>query len=377
MKIAINSYFLGKPAQGFGRYTKNLLDNIKEFGNPKDYFLLYPGQLPEVVRQEYAGFNFLESEEKEHYLWAGDLPKLFDLSAFDLLYIPYNTPPLGKIDIPFVVTIHDSIPGVPFSRTALRHPSLLSMLNIGEYSRMKKELQASDNASRITTVSQSAKADILKRMKYPAEKIDVVYNTVDRDFKPTSENEITAVKKKYGIEKEYLFYLGGIRARKNVAGVINAYSVLSPSLREKYSLVIAGTLNGGLKNLVRRKKLEAQVIEAGMIPQEDIPAVYSGAKLFLFLSFYEGFGLPPIESAACGVPSLVSNMSSLPEVTSGFARLVSPFCIKKAAVELELLLTDEKLYQSLKDRCGVVHERFSRKKIHQQLMDVFHNAVRR
>ncbi|MCK4907319.1 MAG: glycosyltransferase family 4 protein, partial [Spirochaetes bacterium] len=325
----------------------------------------------------YGDFRILESMETDRFLWAANLPRLFDLSAFDLLYIPYNTPPLGELPCPFVITIHDTIPGVPFSRDGFFHPSLMSMLNIEEYARMKRELKASRRATWITTDSHNAKADILKRMDYPAEKIDVIYININQDFKSVSQEEITAVKKKYAIEGEYLFYLGGIRARKNIRGLIMAYAMLPLSLRNKYSLIIAGSLNDGLRKLVHRKKLEGYVFEIGMVPERDVTALYSGAKLFTFLSFYEGFGLPPVEAATCGIPSLVSNTSSLPEVTEGFALTVSPFHQKQIARQLELLLTDSEVYAKLKQGCSNVHERFSREKIHQQLMGVFEKAVSR
>ncbi|MCK5266983.1 MAG: glycosyltransferase family 4 protein, partial [Spirochaetes bacterium] len=355
MTIAINAYYLGKPEQGFGRFTENFLDSIVKFDNPENYTLLIPEKINPNLKKKYSRFNFEVSRKKpsDQYDWSFNIAEFIDTSKFSLLYIPYNTSPERPPECPFIVTIHDTIPLVPFSIEALKHPGLFSLFNITEYRRMKRELKAALNASYITTVSQFSKTTILKNINYPESRIEVIYNSIGKNFKPANTNQIQKVKKKYGINQDYLFYLGGIRNRKNVEGLLKTYAFLPLELKKKYKLVISGSIKNSKKysSIIKKHKIAEFVIETGKLPEEDIPALYSGAKLFLFLSLYEGFGLPPVEAAACGTPSLVSNTSSIPEIAKGFGKMVNPYNPGKASKELKYLLENKNEYDKLKKMC--------------------------
>lgn len=377
MRIAINAFYLGQPAQGFGRYTHNLLAAIREWDDPQRFTLLVPDDCTKETLEEWTDFPRRLLPSLPRLEWAFDLTGNADLNSHELLYVPYNTPPLLPPPCPLVVTIHDTIPALPLSRHALRHPRLLSLFNLEELRLMQRELRAAQAAACITTVSEHARRDILRRLRFPAEKLLVVPNTLDPCFRPQPAPEVARVRRRYQTGQDYLFYLGGIRRRKNIDGLLRTYALLPQRLRERYRLVVAGHLgeHGPLRRLLQGLGLQGQIRETGPLPEQDVPALYSGARLFLFLSLYEGFGLPPVEAAACGTPSLVADSASLPEVCAGFAACVSPYRPNTAARRLTHLLEDDSALQQLAQGCGAVRERFSRRVFMQKLNAAFSLAL--
>ncbi len=179
-------------------------------------------------------------------------------------------------------------------------------------------------ADLILTISENTKRDIINIWGMNEDKISVVYAGADTDhFSPRGPDEIEQVRQRYKLPDKYLFYIGGIDARKNVEGLIRAFSIVCREFNE-IGLVIGGNLESqkefpALRRLIETMGLSEKIILAGFISDEDLPTVYSGSDAFVFPTLYEGFGLPALESMACGTPVITSRTSSIPEVLGELA----------------------------------------------------------
>lgn len=202
----------------------------------------------------------------------------------------------------------------------------------------KKQCQ---HAHSIIVPSENTKRDLVDYYQMPEKKITVLYPGLSSIF----DQEKTAtetVAKKYSLPKHYILFLGTIEPRKNILGLIEAFEQISASLSTPYSLVIAGA--PGWKNhevitRIRTSVLKDKIKLIGFVDPADKPTLYQNASLFVYLSFYEGFGLPALEAMASGVPVITSNRSSLPEVTGTAAYLVNPHRPDEIAQGIKFLLS--------------------------------------
>lgn len=241
-----------------------------------------------------------------------------------------------------VVTVHDMVykafPETVRGRTRF-------MLDAG----LKKSLKRADM---VVTDSEFSRSEIIKYFPWCKKKLRVVPCGVDtKKFYPCDDKEkIANVKASLGIEGEYFLYLGTIEPRKNLERLIRAYSVFSKNVADAPKLVLAGGkgwLYDGIFARVKALGLEDKVIFTKYVPAEDMNALMCGSLAFVFPSLYEGFGMPPLEAMACGVPVLTSGAASLPEVTGDCAVIVDPYDIKSIATGLYKLYKDKDLRSRL------------------------------
>lgn len=244
-----------------------------------------------------------------------------------------------------VVTVHDMVykafPETVRGRTKL-------MLNMGLKQSMKR-------ADIIVTDSEFSRSEIIKYFPQHKKKIRVVPCGVDLEkFKPCEEPErIPAVKKSLGIEGDYFLYVGTIEPRKNLERLINAYYAFTKKVKNAPKLVLAGGkgwLYDSIFQRVTDLNLTEQVIFTKYVPAEDMNPLMCGALAFVFPSIYEGFGMPPLEAMASGVPVLCSNAASLPEVTGDCAVICDPYSEDSITDGLIRLSSDESLRKDLSRR---------------------------
>jgi glycosyltransferase involved in cell wall biosynthesis len=212
---------------------------------------------------------------------------------------------------------------------------------------------ASRKAKRIITSSHSTKNDLLKILHLPEEKIEVIYLGVNPKFQAILEkNKRDYIKKKYSIQKRYLLYVGNFLPHKNVKSLIAAYNLLPENIRREYSLVLGGGRPKGFKQDIEQSRLSdsQSIIYCGDIVDEDLPALYSGAELFVFPSLYEGFGLPPVEAMACGCPVASSHASSLPEILDNAALFFNPYQVEEISKTVKLILENKDLRENLRQK---------------------------
>jgi glycosyltransferase involved in cell wall biosynthesis len=301
--------------RGIGTYSRNLLeqfavsdiefvvfcqDQEKDTIPLSDSFTLVSANMNPMVSHAQAAFR-----------------SLVDRSRVDLLHVPSPWAPTPS-PAPLVSTVHDVIP-------------LLYPRSLPQVSRMRYKRQLGRTlleALRIITVSQISFSALSAYAKVDAAKVRVIRNGVSKKFRPETVREtLLGVRRRYGLPEKFAFWVGDFRPEKNLAFLVEAWARLKKRLPEPLPLVMAGAQTGDfhkLKREVGKHGVDGDVVFPGFIRDDDLPAVYSAATLFVFPSLYEGFGLPPLEAMACGTPCVVSNSSSLPEVTGSAALLFNP-----------------------------------------------------
>lgn len=279
-------------------------------------------------------------------------------------FFNYIVPP--KVKGKTVVTVHDMVykafPDTVRARTKY-------MLDTG----LKKSMKRADL---IVTDSEFSKSEIIKYFPEYQGKIRVVPCGVDlKKFSPCSdENKIERVKKSLGIEGEYFLYLGTIEPRKNLERLIEAYGKFIKNKNNPPKLVLAGAkgwLYDDIFQKVKNLNLDDKVIFTKYVPSEDINAVMCGALAFVFPSIYEGFGMPPLEAMACGVPVLTSGEASLPEVTGDSALIIDAYSVSSIADGLEKIYSDENLRKRLSREGAERAKNFSWEKSAELLYKVY------
>jgi len=208
-------------------------------------------------------------------------------------------------------------------------------------------LQAADA---VIAISESTKRDAVKTYGLDEAKIKVIYEGVNSRFRTRPRDVISAVRHQYGLPERYILSVGTIEPRKNLTSLLEAYRALRDGGSE-FKLVIVGKkgwLYEGFFRKLYELGLEQEVIFPGFVPDEDLPAVYSAAGLFVFPSLYEGFGLPVLEAMACGAPVISSTTSSLPEVTGEAALLVDPKSVEALTRAIRDVLDNKELRDELR-----------------------------
>ena len=211
-------------------------------------------------------------------------------------------------------------------------------------------------ATRIATVSEYSRQDLLDIYKLSPEKVVVTYNGVESSFtpQPSVPNEAEAVRKRFGVSRDFLLAVGSLQPRKNLVRLIRAYARLR-SEREDFrpQLVIVGRklwLASEIFDEVKRQRWADDVILTGYVADEDLPALYRAARAFVYPSLFEGFGLPPLEAMACGTPVVTSDVSSLPEITGDAALLIDPNDERALANALIEVVNNDRLRAELREK---------------------------
>lgn len=381
MKIGINALFFQYPASGSGQYMLHLLKALNEVDQTNDYVLLGP-QPVEAAKTSYASFpykvqpvpGFAQSNENvEKVLWEQlSGPAAARKAGVDVFHVPYFAPPLLP-RTPTVVTIHDVIP--------MRLPAYQPDARVKAY--ITLVARASHNATRIITVSQHAKQDIIGALKLPAERIRVIYEAAGEEYQPiTDPAALAAARARYGVGARYIFYLGGLDQRKNVPQLVRAFAHLYRQLGDPdLQLLIAGNPDkqkGPLfpdpRPVAADLGMSGQIIYR-FIEEEDKPAMYSGASLFVFPSLYEGFGLDPLEAMSCGAPVVCSDRTSLPEIVGDAAITVNPENTQELVAAMQRVLTNSALQADLRARSLQQARHFSWQKTARETIEVYEETL--
>lgn len=248
------------------------------------------------------------------------------------------------------------------------------------YDLLSKNTQRSAQAADIIlTISENSKEEIVDLLNVPDEKVKIAYPATDTSvFYPKTEvTDRNILINKYGIDREYILYLGTLEPRKNIPALVKAFKIVSNE-NQDIKLVLAGGKGwkyNEIFTLVQQLKLEDRIIFTGYIDEGDIPVVLSNAIMFVFPSIYEGFGMPPLEAMACGTPVIVSNSSSLPEVVGDAGIQVEPKDIERMANEMGRLINDTELRKHYSKKGIVQAKKFSWEQSAKTVLDIYHSLV--
>lgn len=236
-------------------------------------------------------------------------------------------------------------------------------------------------ARRVIAISENTRRDIIARYGVPPERVKTVYCGVDQRFQPLPGKEIAAFRRRKGLPERLILFLGTIEPRKNVASLIAAYARLlerAPAKTADLALVIAGAKGWFYDDILAQIEalgLAQRVLMPGYVRETEKPMWYNAATCFCYPSLYEGFGLPPLEAMACGIPVVTSDRSSLPEVVGDAAQMVSPLDIEALTAALHRLIADPSLCAEYAQRGRTQAKRFSWEQAARETVQTYHQSL--
>lgn len=355
MKIGIDARMYGSSFTGIGRYTAELIKNLAELDKKNKYVIF--------LRKENFDEFILPNDrftkvvaDYGHYTFGEQLgfARLLHRMKLDLMHFThFNAPILYRK--PYVVTIHD------LTLSFFPGKKMTGFLHRLAYQFVLRNVV--NKAKAIISVSENTKKDLMKVIGTPEDKITVIYNGISAQFngiKPTSHADLY---KKLGLEKPFFLYTGVWRSHKNVLGLIRAFYLFNQKNDEQYNLVITGRHNPTyheIPDLIKSLKAEDTIHLVGLVSEEDLIGLYDNALAYVFPSFYEGFGLPPLEAMLHGTPVIASNTSAIPEVCGeGNALFFDPYDLEDMQEKMKLIVSDAALRQQLIDHGKKRVEAFS------------------
>ncbi|MBN1630600.1 MAG: glycosyltransferase family 4 protein [Thermoleophilia bacterium] len=352
--------------KGIGTYSRNLLQQYAEAGvevvvfcqddekhtiPPAESFTLVSANTSPTAVYSKATFRALVKD-----------------SGVDVLHVPSPWAPT-PLSVPLVSTMHDVTP-------FLYPHSVPLPLRLFYRSQLRKTLEES---KRVITVSQILFSTLSIYAGVDPAKVRVIHNGVAERFTPQTDPAVLqAVRRRYSLPERFAFWAGDFRQEKNVPFLIQAWSRMHKRLADPPTLVLAGAQKLDYRKVrgeVQKRGLEGEVLFPGFIGAEDLPAVYSAATIFVFPSLAEGFGLPPLEAMACGTPCVVSNSSSLPEVTGSAALLFDPTSLDAFEDCVSRVLSQPDLYEHLRTEGLRRAARFSWHRSAEETLEVYHSAL--
>jgi glycosyltransferase involved in cell wall biosynthesis len=343
MKIGIDVRCLMRSRySGVSWYTLNLLKAMLELDRVNQYLLFYNSSKKVILPQfdnnnvSYRGFHY---------------PNKFFNLALNFFNRPAIDKLLGQTDVLFVPNLHF----VSWSKKCWKVITVhdLSFLHFPQFFTVRMRLwhklvlwrRILNQADIIIADSQSTKRDLVDLLRIPEEKVRVIYLGVDKKYQPRDKSGelVQKIKIKYNLPEKFILYLGTLEPRKNVESIIAAYNQISTD----YFLVIAGASGWKVKKIYSLARNNAKIKFIDYIEEEDKPFLYNLAALFVYPSYYEGFGLPLLEAMACGCPVICGHNSSQVEVVGEAGLLVNPFNLNEIKLAMESLLSDNELRDRL------------------------------
>jgi glycosyltransferase involved in cell wall biosynthesis len=254
----------------------------------------------------------------------------------------------------------------------LDYPQYFSLSERTIYSFIKTSVKTSDH---VITISDSEQKRIIKHTKISSDSISYVYHGVDKKFYERSVVRKLNIIAKYKLPEKYILYVGRINIRKNIKTLLESFSQIND---KEIALVIVGKKEHNEINFLHATSelnIEERVFIIGHIPDDDLVEMYSAAKIFVFPSFAEGFGLPPLEAIKSGVPSIVSDINSLVEVCGDSVLYFNPADVSELKDKINLLLENELLYNDLKQKGTKRAEKFVWQNSAKELLKIIVNST--
>jgi glycosyltransferase involved in cell wall biosynthesis len=369
MKIGIDARMYSSHFTGIGRYSFELIRNIVKLDHQNEYVIF-------LNPQQYKTFE-ISSPNVQKVLTDAPYYSLQEQTSFNNLLVHHNLDVVHFTHFnapllyhkPFVVTIHDLI--LSFYKGKKR----TSFIERAAYNMVIKNVIK--KARHIIAVSEHTKDDIRRLFFVPQEKISVIYEGVAEEFTiPPSPSVISSVQKKFRLDKPFVLYTGVWRDHKNIKGLIEAFALLIKAQKKDIYLVITGKEDPyypEVKELPKQLGIEQQVRLTGFVTEEELIALYHLALLFVFPSFYEGFGLPLLESMASKTPIVASHTSSIPEIGGDACLYFDPHSPQDIAQKIGFLLQDEAKRQELIAKGSERIKQFSWGKMAEQTLHVYQN----
>ncbi len=392
MHIVVNGWFWNRPDTGSGQYVRECIGALAAFAPDVRLTVIVPQNKSQVARRNAqeeltdncnlrpvtCDLNDWDKLRFEQFTF----PRLCRELRADLAHVPYWGSPLGP-SVPTVVSILDLIP--------LLLPEYRGGPLVRAYTGLVKA--SAMNAKLVLTISESSRRDIVEHFNIPEARVRVTYLAAGSRYSPRHDPvddaalhdaalRRAALRRHHpDLPQDYVLYLGGFDARKNIETLLQVYTWAQDTLGHDFPLVVAGQLpeHGGLfhdpRVIAKALEIEDVVRCIGAVAEEDKPALYRGATAFLYPTRYEGFGLPALEALACGVPVVGSNASSVPEIVGEAGMLVDPDDARSMAGALIAVVTDDELREKLSRAAVEQARKFSWEKCARETLQAYRDAL--
>ena len=343
MRIAIDAHSVGTGLAGNETYAANLVEALAEVDQENSY-TVYVTKMEARARFEGRWPNVSARRTLPH------TPLLripITLSAelrrrpVDILHVQYTSPPLAPCRV--VATVHD-----------LSFEHLRETFTRRSWMQLRLTVRATvRRAAHVIAPSEYTRQDLIKTYKLDPARVTAIPLAASRHFRPVGDiSELERVRRRYGITRDYILAVGSIQPRKNLSRLVRAYSGLRRERGRSNlpQLVLVGKkawLYGETLKAVEEEGVGDSVVLTGYVSEGDLPALYTGALLFAYPSYYEGFGLPPLEAMRCGTAVLTGDRTSLPEVVGDAGLTADPFDTGAIRSALARLIEDEALRAEL------------------------------
>lgn len=368
MQIGIDARLMRHQPAGISRYTWHLLHALAQL-DQDDEFVIFQHRKHRDQLIEQANFRRATLFAPVHTrLEQVMLPVELKRFPLDLIHATDFIPPLHS-NIPAVITVHDL--------AFLHWPHFLTKDSARYYGQIDRAVHHSKH---IIVPSESTKHDLVGQLGAPDAKVSVIYEAADPRFQPLPIAETRrAMATKFKIPESYIFFVSTIEPRKNVNGLLQAFRILV----DRYDIGDTGLVLAGSKGwlyeetmeIVTKLNLTDRTFFLGRVRDDDLQKLYVGARCHVHPALYEGFGLPPLEAMACGTPTIVSNVGSLPEVVNDAALLVNPRDHEEIAVAMSRLLLDQDLHAELTQKGLQQANCFSWDRAARKTLEVYHTVV--
>src|SRR5499427_4164523 len=358
---------------GIGTYIRNVVRTLARLDHENQYFLI---GLPAKVAECGAlpeNFQCVPLPDNEDTIKGSlEFRGIVRRAQCDVVHVPHLFWIPRGLSCRYIVTVHDLLEHMYGARNG-------SIVRRSLHTQLTK--RALRNADRVLAVSQFTKSELEQIFEIPRDRIEVLYNAIDERFLHghASEADRQLIAQRYQVNYPFLLYAGAIRPHKNVVRIIEAFSALKTELQKEnvipdLKLIIIGDDLSGhpdLRRTVVRSGVQNDVRFLGFVPIEVLRIFYDVAKLFVFPSLYEGFGLPPLEAMAHGTPVVTSNTSSLPEVAGNASLLVNPENVFEIQRAMQKALLDPVLRQRMKQRGYEQAKRFSWTSSVERILEIY------
>lgn len=366
MHIGIDARLIYFSNAGISQYTLRLIQGLAGI-DQEDEFLILRDRRDSLTITDNHNFRRINLWTPSHHRFE-QWGLRFELSSLglDLLHSPDFIPPFHR-NFKSIITIHDL--------AFLLYPRFLTQDSARYYGQIDQAVKSTDH---IIAVSESTKQDTIRLLGVPESKISVIYEAANPLYRPMDREQARAyVRRTYELEKYFLF-VSTIEPRKNLPTLLHAFRALQDQYKVNTTLAIVGRqgwLSEGTSALVEKLRLREAVRFLGRVPLEDLVYLYNGAQALVHPSFYEGFGLPPLEAMLCGIPVICSNVSALPEVVGDAALLVPPEEASEWTVAMWRVLHDQGLRAEMRAKGYRRAQCFSVEKTARRTLEVYRRVI--
>ena len=353
MRVGLDGYPLSEPLTGIGHYTLELAFSLAR-NFPRDEFELVspkpfnPVAIGGIPRESIPNLRLTQAKSSSlrGHWWSVGLPMYARRARFDLFHGTNFEVPLWKRRRT-VLTIHDL--------STLLYPETHRASAVRR-ARLRLPI-AAKIADAIITPTEAVRQEVCERLKVKPGKVSAIHEAPRRTFSPMTKEETVAIRKRLRVEDEFLLFVGTLEPRKNLLTMMRAFEEVINRTSVRPQLVIAGGegwLIDETLSFINSASLKDRILLTGYLNDEDLRALYSSCRAFIYPSLYEGFGLPPLEAMACGAPVIASRIAALQETLGDAAILIEPLDVQTLSRTIIEVLRDERRRAAMGE-AGIKH----------------------